>query len=66
MTDSSTDRRKGVKTDRRYAVSANRGGGRHRVRYVETGGADVDTSDCIFCQSVPAAESDGETESPER
>jgi len=43
------DRRK----DRKFAVSANRGRASHRVRYVETGGALVDTEECTFCQSVP-------------
>ncbi|MET4024756.1 hypothetical protein ABIE59_000261 [Marinobacter sp. MBR-99] len=38
---------------RRYAVSANRGAASHRVRYVETGGAGVDTEECTFCQAVP-------------
>ena len=39
--------------NRRYAVSANRGSASHRVRYVETGGAAVDTEECTFCQTVP-------------
>ncbi|MCG7199592.1 hypothetical protein MD273_07635 [Marinobacter pelagius] len=39
--------------DRKFAVSANRGQASHRVRYVETGGALVDTEECTFCQSVP-------------
>lgn len=39
--------------DRKFAVSANRGRASHRVRYVETGGALVDTEECTFCQSVP-------------
>jgi len=52
MSDTSKDtdtRRK----DRKFAVSANRGHASHRVRYVETGGALVDTEECTFCQSVP-------------
>ncbi|QFS87056.1 hypothetical protein FIU96_09375 [Marinobacter sp. THAF39] len=39
--------------NRRFAVSANRGSASHRVRYVETGGAAVDTEECTFCQAVP-------------
>lgn len=39
--------------NRRFAVSANRGKASHRVRYVETGGAAVDTEECTFCQAVP-------------
>ncbi|MAO13519.1 MAG: hypothetical protein CMG82_09510 [Marinobacter sp.] len=39
--------------NRRFAVSANRGSASHRVRYVETGGAAVDTEECTFCQTVP-------------
>lgn len=40
---------------RRFSVSANRGLARARVRYVETGGAAVDTEECTFCQAVPVA-----------
>jgi len=39
--------------NRKFSVSANRGKANHKVRYVETGGAAVDTEDCTFCQSVP-------------
>jgi hypothetical protein len=39
--------------DRKFSVSANRGKASHRVRYVEAGGAAVDTEECTFCQSVP-------------
>ncbi|WP_372965120.1 hypothetical protein [Marinobacter sp.] len=46
--------------DRRFSVSANRGQASHRVRYVETGGAAVDTEECTFCQAVPDAEHKGE------
>jgi len=57
MTDQPRARVKGAdpaaRPDRKYAVSANRGQGRHRVRYVETGGAAVDADDCVFCQSMP-------------
>lgn len=42
--------------NRRFAVSANRGRASHRVRYVETGGAAVDTEECTFCQAVPDLE----------
>ncbi len=44
----STERR-----DRKFSVSANRGKASHKVRYVEAGGAAVDTDECTFCQSVP-------------
>lgn len=39
--------------DRKFSVSANRGRASHKVRYVEAGGAAVDTDECTFCQSVP-------------
>ena len=39
--------------DRKFSVSANRGKASHKVRYVEAGGAAVDTEECTFCQSVP-------------
>lgn len=39
--------------DRKFSVSSNRGRASHKLRYVETGGAAVDTEDCSFCQSVP-------------
>lgn len=55
------DRRK----DRKFAVSANRGQASHRIRYVETGGALVDTEECTFCQSVPDLQ-DGEKEKTAR
>ncbi|MDL0429578.1 hypothetical protein QPM17_00435 [Marinobacter sp. TBZ242] len=42
-----------VRHDRKFSVSANRGGASHKVRYVEAGGAAVDTEECAFCQSVP-------------
>lgn len=38
---------------RRFAVSANRGRARHKVRYVETGGSAVDVDECTFCQATP-------------
>ena len=44
----STERR-----DRKFSVSANRSQASHKVRYVEAGGAAVDTDECTFCQSVP-------------
>lgn len=43
---------------RRFAVSANRGSARHRMRYVETGGASVDTGECNFCQALPEPDHD--------
>lgn len=39
--------------DRKFAVSSNRGKASHKLRYVEAGGAAVDTEDCTLCQSVP-------------
>ncbi|NMT63687.1 hypothetical protein [Marinobacter orientalis] len=42
-----------VRHDRKFSVSANRGGASHKVRYVEAGGAAVDTEECTFCQAVP-------------
>lgn len=39
--------------DRKFSVSSNRGKASHKLRYVEAGGAAVDTEDCTFCQSVP-------------
>lgn len=39
--------------DRKFSVSSNRGQACHRVRYVEAGGAAVDTEECVFCDSVP-------------
>ncbi len=39
--------------DRRFSVSANRGSARHRIRYVEAGGASVDIEECTFCQVNP-------------
>lgn len=41
------------RSDRRFAVSSNRGQASHRVRYVETGGGAVDPDECTFCQAVP-------------
>lgn len=46
----------------RYAVSTNRGQSRHRVRYVETGGAGSDLEDCVFCQSLPGQDQEGNEE----
>ncbi|SFM56424.1 hypothetical protein SAMN04487963_2983 [Marinobacter zhejiangensis] len=40
-------------SNRKYAVSANRTESRHRIRYVETGGAAVDAGECAFCESTP-------------
>lgn len=40
---------------RRYEVSRNRGSARHRVRYLESGGA-IDTGDgCPLCKPEPGA-----------
>ena len=46
--------------NRRFSVSANRGNASHRIRYVESGGAAVDTEECTFCQALPDAEHKGE------
>lgn len=56
------DAASGRDTDRKYAVSANRTESRHRVRYVETGGAAVDAGECTFCDTTPVlADLDGES-----
>lgn len=39
--------------DRKFAVSTNRGKANHRVRYVETGGANVNIDECTFCEAMP-------------
>lgn len=39
--------------NRKFAVSTNRGGASHRVRYVEAGGAGVDIDECTLCESMP-------------
>jgi hypothetical protein len=52
-----------ARQDRKFSVSANRGGARHRLRYVEAGGAAVDTEECTFCQSVPDLSSGSAAES---
>ncbi len=46
-------RTENVRHERKFSVSANRGRASHKVRYVEAGGAAVDTEECTFCQSVP-------------
>lgn len=48
--------------DRKFSVSANRGKASHKIRYVEAGGAGVDTEDCTFCQAVPEPFGDKEKE----
>ncbi|MDP4546275.1 MULTISPECIES: hypothetical protein [unclassified Marinobacter] len=45
--------------NRRFSVSANRGNASHRIRYVESGGAAIDTEECTFCQALPDAERKG-------
>ncbi|WP_341582004.1 hypothetical protein [Marinobacter metalliresistant] len=40
-------------------MSANRGKASHKIRYVEAGGAAVDTEECTFCQSVPDLSNEG-------
>jgi hypothetical protein len=49
----SRDSSSAERRDRKFSVSANRGNASHKVRYVEAGGAAVDTEECTFCQSVP-------------
>lgn len=44
--------------NRKFAVSANRSDSRHRVRYVESGGAGVDLEECVFCESAPSLRMD--------
>ena len=41
--------------DRRYQVSANRGRARHRLRYVESGGASerLEDESCDLCRNLP-------------
>ena len=46
--------------DRKFAVSSNRGRANHKLRYVESGGASVDTEDCTLCQSLPESPSTDE------
>ncbi|KPQ01487.1 hypothetical protein [Marinobacter sp. HL-58] len=56
MQDSKTNqetRTDDVRHNRKFSVSANRGGASHKVRYVEAGGAAVDMEECAFCESVP-------------
>ncbi|MEQ9547749.1 MAG: hypothetical protein RIK85_17250 [Marinobacter sp.] len=48
------------RSGRKFSVSANRAKANHKVRYVETGGASVDSEECTFCQSVPDVSDDGE------
>ncbi|MCK7543009.1 hypothetical protein MLC59_02345 [Marinobacter bryozoorum] len=49
--------------DRRFSVSANRGSARHRIRYVEAGGASVDIEECTFCQANPELDWEASTTS---
>jgi len=58
---SSTERR-----DRKFSVSANRGKASHKVRYVEAGGAAVDTDECTFCQAVPDLSEGSEAKGKDR
>lgn len=48
--------------DRKFTVSTNRGKASHRVRYVETGGAGIDSEECILCESVPDLSDTADTE----
>ena len=56
----SPDSSSAERRDRKFSVSANRGKASHKVRYVEAGGAAVDTEECTFCQSVPDLSVDAE------
>ena len=57
MTDSADTRKREEalvsRSERKFYVSSNRNNANHKLRYVETGGAAVDTEDCAFCQPVP-------------
>ena len=53
MSDTSSSETTPVRGDRKFSVSSNRGQACHKVRYVEAGGAAVDTEECVFCESVP-------------
>jgi hypothetical protein len=57
----STERR-----DRKFSVSANRGKATHKVRYVEAGGAAVDTDGCTLCESAPDLSADSKEEEKDR
>jgi len=63
MTDSQNTHQSAVESpdrrDRKFSVSANRGKASHKIRYVEAGGAAVDTEECTFCQSVPDLSNEG-------
>ncbi|GGY82067.1 hypothetical protein [Marinobacter zhanjiangensis] len=61
MTDHTQTTDQGRGNDRRFAVSANREAARHRLRYVESGGASVDTEECSFCQSSPELDWEAKT-----
>ncbi|WBA17090.1 hypothetical protein [Salinivibrio kushneri] len=52
MADHDTEKTIPEREQRRFAVSANRDKGSHRIRYVESGGASVDNEECTFCQAV--------------
>lgn len=49
----------------RYQFSANRGGARHKVRYVESGGGTADKN-CKVCQPVLAPQQASSRDSRER
>jgi len=62
MSDTNSSGTTPARGDRKFSVSSNRGQACHKVRYVEAGGAAVDTEECVFCESVPVlsdAPSDG-------
>lgn len=52
------------RSDRKFSVSSNRGKASHKLRYVEVGGAAVDTEDCTFCQPIPEPTSNEKEETP--
>ncbi|OOF01188.1 hypothetical protein BZG78_02250 [Salinivibrio sp. MA351] len=62
MADHDTEKTVPEREQRRFAVSANRDKGSHRIRYVEAGGASVDNEECTFCQAVPGLSDQPEKE----
>lgn len=63
--DTSEIKRVDVRENRRFSVSANRGQASQKVRYVEAGGAAVDTGECKFCQSFPDLSDNRAEDKPE-
>lgn len=46
--------------DRKFSVSVNRGKASQKIRYVEAGGAAVNTGACTLCQSMPDLSGDSQ------